>query len=198
MCTTPAGTSGNTKVNSADLIDAPSSRTFWPTSLTVANYRRSLEEGTSGALDRKLRDGRFDRTVRRSIDEGGILKKPQVERMVGRYRDRWLKYRSEVIGRTEGLRAVNGGQRDMLRAAVDEGSLTNDQLRREWNTAIDERVRDSHSPMSGQEVEGVNQPFISGLGNELLHPGDPGAPAEDTVQCRCAVGTRLVKIVVPA
>lgn len=164
----------------------------------VANYRTALEEGSSSALDRKLRDARFDRTVRRSIDEGGILKKPQIERMVGRYRERWLKYRSEVIGRTEGLRAVNGGQRDMLREAIDEGSLANDQLMREWNTAIDERVRDSHSVMSGLEVPGINVPFISGLGNELLHPGDPGAPAEDTVQCRCAVGTRMVKIVVPA
>jgi len=164
----------------------------------VANYRTALEDGSSSALDRKLRDRRFDRTVRRSVDEGGILGKPQVERMVGRYRERWLKYRSEVIGRTESLRAVNGGQRDMLREAIDEGSLANDQLMREWNTAIDERVRDSHSVMSGLEVPGINVPFISGLGNELLHPGDPGAPAEDTVQCRCAVGTRIVKIVVPA
>ncbi len=164
----------------------------------VANYRTALEEGSSSSLDRKLRDARFDRTVRRSIEDGRPLTRPQVDRMVGRYRQRTLKYRSEVIGRTESLRATNGGQRDMLRAAVDEGDLRQDQLKREWNTAIDERVRDSHSPMSGQEVTGTEIPFISGLGNELLYPGDPGAPAEDTVQCRCAVGTRIVKIIVPA
>lgn len=164
----------------------------------IVNYRRALTEGSASALDRKLRDARFDSTVRRSIDEGGTLTRTQINRMTGRYRERWLKYRSEVIARTESLRSVNGGQRDMFQQAVFEGDVRNDQLLREWNTAVDERVRDSHSEMHAQEVTGVDEPFISGLGNQLLFPGDPSAPAEDTVQCRCAVGTRLTKIVVPA
>lgn len=163
----------------------------------VGNYRQALQDGSASALDRKLRDRRFDSTVRRSVEEGGTLSQKQIGRMTERYQQRWLKYRSEVIARTESLRSTNGGQRDMFEQAIAEGDVTNDQLLREWNTAVDERVRDSHSAMAGQEVEGINQPFISGLGNQLLYPGDPAAPAEDTIQCRCAVGTRLTKIVVP-
>lgn len=164
----------------------------------VQNYRRALEEGSSSALNRSLRDRRFDSTVRRAINDGEALSQQQIDRMVGRYTQRTLRYRSEVIARTESLRSTNGGQRDMFQQAIEEGDLRNDQLLREWNTARDERVRDSHSAMHNQEVEGLDTPFISGLGNQLLFPGDPSAPAEDTVQCRCAVGTRLTKIVVPA
>lgn len=164
----------------------------------VSNYRRALEEGQPNALTRRLRDRRFDASARRAVEDGGGLPKKQVDRMVGRYRDRWVKYRSEVIARSESIRSTGGGQRDMFEQAIGEGDLANDQLKREWNTAIDERVRDSHSTMSGQEVVGIDEPFISGLGNQLLYPGDPAAPAEDTVQCRCAVGTRIVKIIVPA
>lgn len=164
----------------------------------VQNYRRALEEGSSSALNRGLRDRRFDPTVRRSVESGEALSQQQIDRMVGRYTQKTLRYRSEVIARTESLRSTNGGQRDMFQQAIEEGDLRNDQLLREWNTAADERVRDSHSAMHAQEVEGLDNPFISGLGNQLLYPGDPGAPAEDTVQCRCAVGTRLVKILVAA
>lgn len=164
----------------------------------VQNYRRLLQENNSEALTRGLRDRRFDSTVRQAIRNKEPLSKTQIDRMVGRYDERMLKFRSEVIARTESLRSVNGGQKDMFDQAVASGDLQNDQLERTWNTAKDERVRDSHSAMHNQTVSGVVDPFISGLSNALQYPGDPAAPAEDTVQCRCAVGTRITKIVVPA
>lgn len=164
----------------------------------VANYRRLLEEGNSDSLSRALRDKRFDRTVRRALQSKSPLPKEHIDRMVGRYNERMLKYRSEVIARTESLRSVNGGQKDMFDQAISEGSLQNDQLERTWNTANDERVRDSHSIMHSQTVKGTGEPFVSGLGNMLDYPCDPKAPAEDSVQCRCAVSTTLTKIVVPA
>lgn len=161
--------------------------------LAVRNYRRALETGDADALQRALRDKRFDPTVRAAIEGKKPLTKAQIDKMVDRYRDRMLKHRSEVIARTEALRSVHQGAEEMYRQAIAAGDLRADQLSREWNTARDERVRDSHSAMHGQ-VQPFGQPFVSGNGNLLNYPGDPEAPAEETIQCRCAVGTRITTL----
>lgn len=156
----------------------------------VDNYRKALSGLDRRALERALRDKRFDSTVLNAIESGKKLDAAQINKMVGRYYDRMLKYRSEVIARTEALRAVHQGAETMYLQAIDEGELSADQLTREWNTAKDERVRGSHRAMHGQ-VQPFGQPFISGKGNALRYPGDPEAPPEETIQCRCSVGTRM-------
>jgi hypothetical protein len=40
--------------------------------------------------------------------------------------------------------------------------------------------------MDGQE-RGLNEPFDSPSGAQLMYPGDPDAPAEEVINCRCAV-----------
>ena len=45
--------------------------------------------------------------------------------------------------------------------------------------------------MAGGQVRGIDEPFIVG-GAQLRYPGDPQGPARETVQCRCALTTRLV------
>ena len=92
----------------------------------VQNFRRLLNrasEGDEEALTRQLRDRRFDRTVRRAIRTGEPLTKTQVERMVGRYRERYVLYRSEVIARTESLRAVHSANDEAYRQSIDEGQI---------------------------------------------------------------------------
>jgi hypothetical protein len=156
----------------------------------VANYRRSLETLSRDALERELRDRRFDRTVTNAIDGNIPLSQERIDMMVERYTEKWVKYRSEAIARTESLRAANAGSNELYRQAIDRGDLNQGDLIREWIPAKDDRVRDSHAEMAGQ-TRGVNEPFISGLGNELMYPGDPSSPAEDTIHCRCAVTTRF-------
>lgn len=156
----------------------------------IENYRRALETGSSSAVDRALRDRRFDRTVEAAIRGDRKLSQDQIDKMVERYRERWVKYRAEVVGRTEGLRATHQGNQAMYQQAIDEGLLDPFSLERKWTPARDARVRDSHQMMRGQ-VRGLNEAFESGLGNALMYPGDPSAPAEDTVQCRCALATRV-------
>lgn len=165
----------------------------------VGNFRRLLQQNDPEALTRALRDKRHDRTVRRAIREGRPLSQRQVDTMVNRYRERYLKYRSEVIARTEAMRAVHEGQERMMRQAVENGIVQNDQLVREWNTALNGRVRSfentsgktSHSTMHGQLRRGLDEPFLSGSGSALRYPTDPNAPAFDTVQCRCTVSFRM-------
>lgn len=157
----------------------------------VNNFRRLLDENSSEALTRQLRDRRFDSTVRRAIGAGEPLSTDQVDRMTDRYRERFLRYRSEVIARTEALRAVHAGSEEMYEQAFDQGLVDPQNVVRTWNTATDGRVRDHHTTMNGQERR-PGEPFVSGNGNALRHPGDIEAPAEETIQCRCVIGTRIV------
>ena len=161
----------------------------------VINYRRLLGragEGDSEALTRQLRDRRFDPTVRRAVASREPLSQAQIDRMVERYRERYIKYRAEVIGRTEALRAVHAGNDEAYRQAIDGGVVDLSEIQRTWITARDERVRATHSAAGGQ-VRGIDEPFIVG-GAQLRYPGDSRAPARETVQCRCALATRLVTL----
>lgn len=157
----------------------------------VLRYRRNLETLSSDALNRELRDRRFDRTVARAIRNDQPLTRTQINRMVSRYQDRFRQYRSKVIGRTEALRSVHAGNVNMYRQAIERGAIQDDQIIREWRTASDSRVRDSHSAMNGEKVTGIDSVFNSGNGNQLRYPGDINAPASETVQCRCVVTTRI-------
>ena len=156
----------------------------------VINYRRLLSEGSSEALDRQLRDRRFDRTIARAIREGKPLTRAQIDTMVGRYNERYIKYRSEVIGRTEALRAVHSGNAEMYRQAVDAGQVTIKQLERTWVTARDGRVRDTHSALGGTK-RGLDESWDTHNGS-IRYPGDPDAPSAETIQCRCSLATRIV------
>ena len=57
--------------------------------------------------------------------------------------------------------------------------------RKRWLASINNPTppRPSHREAHGQVV-GVDEPFIVG-GSELMHPGDPNAPLEETMNCRC-------------
>ena len=160
----------------------------------VNNFRRLLEQGSAEALQRELRDRRFDPTIRRAVRGDTVLTDEQIDKMVERYRERMIKFRSEVIARTEALRAVHEGTEESFRQAVDNGVIDPDNVVRTWLTARDTRVRDTHEAMNGQN-QSIGVAFVSGAGNLLRYPGDIAAPASETIQCRCVVSTRVRRIV---
>ncbi len=156
----------------------------------VQNYRRALQQGSPEALQRALRDRRFDGSARRAID-GQNLTSAQVDKMVDAYRRRMIAYRARVIARTEALRSVHEGAAEGYRQAIEGGHIEANQLEQTWNTAGDSRVRDTHATMN-QQVQPYGVPFVSGAGAQLRYPGDPNAGPAESIQCRCAVGTRLL------
>jgi len=156
----------------------------------VTNYERLLREGNREALTRQLRDRRFDRTVIASINSDVPLTDEQIARMVSRYRERQLNYRGNVIAQVEGLRAVGEGDEAFWGQKVDDGTFGQEQIFRRWVTQRDERVRGSHKSIHGT-VKPLGEEFITGNGNRLRFPGDPNAPASETVNCRCMLATRV-------
>lgn len=163
----------------------------------VEGYRRDLQTLDPNALERVLRDGRFDGVVRRAIENETPLPAEQIDRMVGRYRERWIKYRAETIARNEGLSMAHAGTDEAIRQAIESGAVEELKARSTWNATNDGRTRDfsngattSHVTMDGQDRP-FGEPFTSGAGNALDYPGDPTAPLEDTIECRCRASTRV-------
>lgn len=157
----------------------------------VNNFRSLLEEGSKEVLTRKLRDKRFDRTINRAIREDKRIAQARINKMVKRYRERYINYRAGVIAQTEALSAVHQGKEEMFNHAIAQGHLTPGSLEGTWITKQDALRRHHHATMQGQKQQ-HGQFFISGKGNLLLHPGDPSAPVEEIANCRCLKVTRIV------
>lgn len=156
----------------------------------VRNYETALRSASQGALSNKLRNKRNDAAVLRAVAAGEALPESRIARMVAEYRARQIAYRATVIARTEALRSVHEGADTMLQQAIAQGTIESDEIIRTWHTARDERVRGHHRSMHRQ-IRAVGEPFLSGLGNLLMRPGDSRAPAADVIQCRCRVTIQI-------
>jgi hypothetical protein len=159
----------------------------------VSNYERMLRALDPEALDRKLRDRRSDGTVERAIRNDKTLTEAQIRSLVDRYRDRYVKYRANVIARTESIRAVQGAQWELFQDMINKGQIDARQVRRTWIHTGDAHVRNAHLQIPSLNPRGVGQAetFTSPLG-PILYPGDPSALAANTIQCRCAVFARII------
>ena len=150
----------------------------------VANYRRLLEQGSTEALGRGLRDARYDRKVSVALERGDVLADSQIDTMVERYADNMLAFRADNIARTESHRALSQGRYQAFSQLADRYDIDESGITRTWNATKDKRTRDTHADMDGQQVSGF-EPFISPSGARLRFPGDPNAPAAETINCRC-------------
>lgn len=128
----------------------------------------------------------YERTLRVDRGEDTLTASPR-ERMVLAYVGRKLAERARGVGESEANRAVNRAQLDVVAQAVDQRLLDAVQIERMWVDRGDDKVRASHRFLNGKTVSGYTTPFLSGLGNYLLYPGDPSAPIEDWAGCRCGI-----------
>lgn len=111
-------------------------------------------------------------------------------RMIATFNDEGAELgpvRAERIAQTETTRAWNAG----ALAAAQALTGPDRPLVKQWLTRNDERVRQAHRDANGQ-LQFLDDPFDVG-GTPMMYPGDPSAPADLTIQCRC-----LMKTAVPA
>lgn len=150
----------------------------------VANYRAQLGSLDRKALDRELRDRRSDSVLERAIDRRRPLTARQIDSMVERYRRNFLAMRADTIARTESLQAFSEARDESAEQAFELAGLDRARIEDIWNATRDKRTRDWHRSMDGQKRQ-HGEPFKDGLGNLLRYPGDPRAPAETRINCRC-------------
>lgn len=86
--------------------------------------------------------------------------------------------------------AENAGRLDSYKNLREQGAI----LKKVWISTSDERTRDWHLELDGQEVE-LDDKFVDGNGNELEYPADPNAEPETVYNCRCTMEVRVIGFV---
>jgi uncharacterized protein with gpF-like domain len=126
------------------------------------------------------------------------MRKAQIDAAITQMQNRTLRYRGEVISRTESINALRAGQVESIAQAIDTGEVGEGETTKEWDSSGDARTRATHAAVDGQK-RAFDQPFSVG-GSALMYPGDPSGPAAETIQCRCIqtveidFGARVAKV----
>lgn len=96
------------------------------------------------------------------------------------------RVRARRIAQTEVQAALNGSA-NAYAEALPAGTVGSKRWLAHWppTGGEDPRTRDTHRLAAGQTVP-LGAPFYVG-GFPMQHPGDPAAPPELTVNCRCAL-----------
>lgn len=162
------------------VIGLASSQQKW-----LENYTSALSsDNPSDALTYKLRDKRFDGAVRRATESGEAIPTALRGEMEDAYTNRALRYRAENIARSESITALHESQQQAIEQAVQSGAISRRDVTFIWRATQDNRTRDSHAEMDGQE-RAMGEMFITGNGVPIEYPGDPNAPIDETASCRC-------------
>lgn len=88
--------------------------------------------------------------------------------------------RARTIARTEVIGASNAGAYQQLQLLGNDAPA-----RKTWLSTRDGRTRLTHRAANGQTVE-FGAPFTVG-GARFDYPGDPNAPADERINCRCTL-----------
>jgi hypothetical protein len=150
----------------------------------VQNYRRLLETGSPEALQRALRDQRFD------VEPADLMKltPDQIDARVDAYRRRFMVYRANTIARYETLQASNAGGMSAVQSAVQTGTLP-PTTRKIWQIAKDEITcqRCRSIPHLQPKGVGLDDPFRWHAGK---HSGEiQFAPLHPNCRCTNAYRT---------
>ena len=136
------------------------------TSITMTS-RELMEKLIQGAIDQAVSEGlgasaTADYIIKALRKEGAVLN----------------KWRALRIARTEVMTASNRGA---LVGGIEAGAT-----KKYWIATYDNRTRDTHKVMESQNPKLVDEDFLVGL-YPASGPGDSRLPAEEVINCRCAL-----------
>lgn len=153
----------------------------------IRNFERMLREGDIEALTRKLRDHRFDRTLRKALGKDGVgLSEAQIEKMVAAYRKRMVAFNAETHARTVALDAQRLAHRLSWEESIAKGLVNRGDLRRTW-IAVGGPTGDGRNRPEHLELHGTTVTWDEHYPNGELVPGD------STFNCRCVERITLAR-----
>ena len=152
----------------------------------VQSYRQALTNLSNNALQRELRDVKYDKYVRAAIENNKPFTQTEIDRMVAAYRRKSIESRMLTIARTTSKNSLETGR---AQAALQADLVLNRfgfEMVKEWRSKRDSKVRytHQHGNLDGQVVR-ESDFFVSPSGAKLSYPGDSRAPKKETVNCRC-------------
>ena len=127
-----------------------------------------------------VRDYNWNSQQIQSTLTSGILQGKSIDKIADGFMGVMKKNRNSAIrnARTAYTSAQNGGRIESLRQAQDQGI----KVRKQWLSAHDGRVRDSHAILNGQ-IRDVDKRFDNGL----LYPADSSGRPAEVYNCRCTL-----------
>jgi len=151
----------------------------------VYNFRRTLE-ARAGLVEDRLAAQRALTDQQRGLLAHRLANtQARIDALSERYEARLLRQRTEMIARTESMRAANRGQQEAWLAARDQGLLSSEQVQ-VWLVTPDERLCPYCAPMEDR-VALLGQPFTHPeTGEQFLGP--PIHP-----HCRCSQSLRITE-----
>lgn len=157
---------------------------------SLSSSRQKPDQLSAGSPDEVLDKILPDTTaiIRKIVQQDVIepARQRQLREMSGRDKPmttaesrRW----AELIGRTAATRAASEVAMAMAAPVQD---LLETQLSKVWLSRGDSRVRSLHRQLHAKSKK-MGEPFWQelGTGRSLSYPGDPNAPIEQTINCRC-------------
>lgn len=119
--------------------------------------------------------------------ETWIKSKKSVDDLIDRIRKvTGMSYTQAVrVAQTERTRVQNEARLETIKE-LNRHLVGQRRYRKEWIARRDDRTRDTHAEISGTIVR-ANEYFRTSSGAKLMYPGDPRAPAEEIINCRCYI-----------
>lgn len=151
------------------------------------NAEDELRNLSRNYFTRRARDRRYDAMVRKAIAEGRSLSESDIDRIIGRYKDRLLQQRGRMIARTEAHGATALGQWEQFEALREQGI----NISARWVHGGSREPRTDHLAMGNAPSRRAGQPFVMADGTSLRFPHDPDAPAHHTIGCKCSLFYRI-------
>lgn len=131
------------------------------------------------------------RDIEATLDAGGLTRAERSE-LTAQRRALWAAidadelrwdYRAERIARTETIGASNAA----IEARADQLRDAGETVYRQWWAHLDKRTRSAHRVAHRQTVTGESTFRVGGV--DMRYPGDPDAPADLVINCRCVMLT---------
>ena len=91
----------------------------------------------------------------------------------------YFKWQALRIARTE-TTAASG------LAAIESARQSNLVLQKKWIAVKDDRTRHDHVYLNDKQVD-LEEPFTTQTGVKIMYAGDPQAPANEVINCRCTI-----------
>jgi hypothetical protein len=139
----------------------------------VRTFEKALRGEGRNPLDYKLRDRRFDGTIRK-----GTITEAQIETQVAAYRRKMEAFHANTVARTTALDSTKLAQRLSWEDAIEQGLVDRHRMTKTWVGVLDDRERETHRQMEAVTV-GFDEEFVLPDGKRQMIPG------ENEYNCRC-------------
>lgn len=127
------------------------------------------------------------RRVENAITQG-IIQGEGIDQITDRLVDALITGNENKM-RTFARTAMTGSQNAGRQAQMEDAEKEGIKSKKKWVATLDDRTRDTHQELDGQEVP-VDEPFtveVDGTEEEIMYPGDPNAEPCLVYNCRCTM-----------